>query len=129
VEDEAQRTATTLGVQWQDGADNGGSPVTSYTLEMTTVADNSFTVLQSGITQQQITVEDLLYGTSYKFRLQAINAFDPSAYSSELTLLCATFPIAPAAPTTSVSGNMLLVDWDAPDNRGSPITAFRVLIR
>ena len=129
VEDASKRTATTLGLQWQDGADNGGSPVTSYTLEMTTVADNLFTVLQSGITQQQFTVADLLYGTSYKFRLQAVNAFDPGAYSAELTLLCATFPVAPAAPVTSVSGNKLVVNWDAPDNRGSPITAYKVLIR
>lgn len=30
VEDYSKRTATTLGFSWQDGAENGGSPILDY---------------------------------------------------------------------------------------------------
>jgi hypothetical protein len=76
--------------------------VTSYTIEYTTVADDSFVELASGLTVFTYLVEDLTYGTVYKFRVQAINAFDSGPFSTELELLCATIPLAPAAPTTSV---------------------------
>lgn len=48
VEDYDQRTPTTLGFSWQDGADDGGLPILDYRISFA-VQGNSYLVLESGV--------------------------------------------------------------------------------
>lgn len=38
-------------------------------------------------------------------------------------------PDAPAAPTTTISSSNVVVDWNAPNDRGSPIQGYTIYIR
>ena len=38
-------------------------------------------------------------------------------------------PDAPAAPTTTISSSNVVVDWNAPSDRGSPILGYTIYIR
>jgi hypothetical protein len=51
------------------------------------------------------------------------------AFSNEVTILCAVVPVAPAAPTTSVVADGVLVFWTAPFWNGSPIIGYRIYLQ
>lgn len=88
-----------------------------------------FVILQSGLMMDYYTATGLTAGVTYTFVVQSRNKYTFSDYSAELPLLCATLPLAPDAPTTSVSGNLAVISWPEPVSNGSPITAYRVFIR
>ena len=68
---------------------------------------------------------------TYTFRVKSRSAFDFSySYSNQVSILAASNPAQPAAPTTQVSGLNVIIDWTpAPDDNGSPITSYKVFIR
>lgn len=49
--------------------------------------------------------------------------------SASVSILAAETPIKPNEPTTSISGSNVLISWDWPNNRGSPITSYTITIR
>lgn len=101
IEDITGRSASTLGLQWTDGASNGGGPIIAYQISQAVEDSTDFTVLFS-VYEQSAVVFGLTYGTTYRYVVQAQNSLAHSVYSQELTLLSATVPIAPAAPATAV---------------------------
>jgi hypothetical protein len=129
AEDLTQRTASTIGLQWDEGLENGGSTITNYILSQKAEGESSFTVISSDITLTSVTVEGLTFGLTYIFKVQSQNDFDLSDYSSELTLLCATMPLVPSAPSTTTLNANVIVDWTASSDQGTPITAYKVYLR
>ena len=127
VEDLAQRSATTLGLTWEDGAANGGGEIFAYTINQS-IEGGAYTVLYS-VTQKSVVISGLTFGTSYKFKVQAENAFDLSSDSSELELIAATTPVAPEMPSMHVDTDQVIVTWSEPSARGTPITGYRIYIR
>lgn len=51
--------------------------------------------------------------------------------SNEVAILAAQVPDVPEAPVTSFDANAdtVIVDWIAPNNRGSPITSYSIYFR
>ena len=83
-----------------------------------------------------ITVTGLTKGKTYVFRVEAQNSHGYSDFSSQLSVLAAQIPATPVAPKTSISGTTsnvngsnVIVNWTAPDNGGSEITAYTISIR
>jgi hypothetical protein len=74
------------------------------------------------------TASALTEGLNYTFVIQSRNEFGLSVYSTPFTSLCGWVPYQPAAPTTSVIGNQLLIQWSAPFANGSPLTSYSILI-
>jgi len=73
----------------------------------------------------------LTAGASFQFRVKAINDVgqsDPSPEGTGPELPAGiTVPSKPAAPTTSISGTNVVVNWAAPSsNGGSAITGYKV---
>lgn len=69
-------------------------------------------------------------GTRYLFKVQARNAFGYSADSATVSILQAEKPLKPDAPTTlEISDQAVIIDWNAPSDQGSPITAYIIYIR
>jgi hypothetical protein len=127
LEDTSQRTASVLAITWSAGATNGGTAVIDY--QVSTSADGAaFVVLASGITARAYTATGLTAGVVYRFVVQSRNKYTISDYSAELPLLCATLPLAPDAPTTSVLNNLAVISWPEPVTNGSPITGYKVYI-
>ncbi len=110
-------------VSWAVPADDGGSPITGYTVTSSPGGKHCST---SGATS--CTVPGLTNGTSYTFTVYATNAIGngpPSAASNAVT------PVAVPGPPTAVSATpgdgSAAVSWTAPaSDGGSAITGYTV---
>jgi hypothetical protein len=52
-----------------------------------------------------------------------------SDYSEPVSILSAQTPNQPDAPVTTFVGSSIVIKWNAPISGGSPITAYKILIR
>jgi hypothetical protein len=71
----------------------------------------------------------LRFGVSYKFRVEAQNSFGFSAYSDQLTLMCAHVPDKIFVPSTANANENVIINWNKPIEHGSAITGYKVYIR
>jgi len=127
-------------VSWTAPSDNGGTPITTYTLQRAT--NSGFTtgvVTTTGLTGLSTTVTGLTNGTPYYFRVYAVNAVGIAA-STGSAWRTAVSPVTPAAstvpgiPTSPIASQQspqnstgLLLSWTAPaSNGGSAITQYAV---
>lgn len=130
-----------VSVSWTAPADNGGTSVTSYTLQRAT--NSGFTtgvVTTTGLTGLSTTVTGLTNGTPYYFRIYAVNAVGTAAGTGSAWRTAAS-PVTPAtsatvpgAPTSPVASQQtpqtttgLKLSWTAPaSNGGSAITQYAI---
>lgn len=61
--------------------------------------------------------------------MQARNEYGYSLDSVETLVLAAQIPNVPAAPTTSIVDFDVLIDWSAPDEKGSEILGYQIFIQ
>ncbi|WP_160247975.1 glycoside hydrolase domain-containing protein [Bifidobacterium psychraerophilum] len=110
-------------VSWSAPESDGGSSITAYTV-----------VLSDGSTAQS---DKLSYtftakqrGTSYSATVAASNGVGNSeaAKSVNSVTVGAVVPETPGMPKVSVDKTVLHISWDAPDNGGSPIISYQVLV-
>ena len=122
------RTASTITFTWSEGAANGGAPVEDYrvTYDQST---GTYVVLASAVNALTFTATELTAGYTYKFKIEARNSYGYSVYSEVVSILCATSPSRPDVPTTTVDGNEVIVEWEAPADNGTPITAYQIFFR
>ena len=133
---------------WFPPSDDGGSPITSYTVQRAT--NSTFTSgvqTLTGITDTRAVFTGLTNGTLYYFRVAAVNAVATAAgttgvYSADNSFRRATptSPARPGAPTnlevfaspdifgTGGPGepDELYITWTAPANNGATITSYSV---
>jgi hypothetical protein len=69
----AGRTATSITFTWNEGFDNGGSPVYDYRLWIA-AGDGEWQQLAEDITVTTYTATGLTAGITYRFRVEAQNA-------------------------------------------------------
>ena len=124
----ASRASDSITLSWTSGAANGGSAVTGYRVS-SDGATGTWAVIATGVAATSYTATGLTAGLTYKFKVEAENGFGFSAFSSSVSILCATVPSKVTTPTTSVINNQVLLDWVAPSSNGLPITSYTVLIR
>jgi hypothetical protein len=105
-------TVTDYKVYW----DNGPS-TPAFDELLTTTANASST-----------TITGLTAGTTYNFKISAVNVLGTGTQSSAITLLSAIVPAQMLPVVISTSSNNLVITWAAPDTRGSVITAFEVRV-
>lgn len=123
-------------VTWTAPASDGGSPITSYSVQVRRGTTIVKTVTGVAATARSTTVTGLTNGTAYNFRVRAVNAVGNgtlSAASNSVTpkaTTTATVPAKPAAPTATpgVAGGAITATaaWTAPADGGSPITGYIV---
>lgn len=68
IEDYSQRSATTLGLSWMNGASDGGAAPIDYTVSYDQGSDE-YVVLESNILPTSYTATNLIPGTIYKFKV------------------------------------------------------------
>lgn len=127
-------------VSWTAPADDGGTPITSYTLQRATNAGfTTGVVTTTGLTGLNTTVTGLTNGTPYYFRVYAVNAVGTAASTgsawrtaaSPVTPAASTVPGIPTSPVASQqtpqSSTGLKLSWTAPaSNGGSAITQYAI---
>ncbi len=114
---------TTATISWTAPADNGGVPISGYTV---TASPGPRTCTTTSLTS--CTISALTNGVSYTFTVTATNARGTSPASAPSNAV--TPAAVPGAPTTvlAVPGNQqVTVSWTAPvSNGGQPITGYTV---
>src|SRR5207253_5761785 len=108
---------------------NGGSPITGYTVERSSDGGSTWSVKSNtGSTATTYSDTGLSSNTAYTYRVSAINSIGTSSPSS--TVSATTGATVPQSPT-NVSANpssssQIDLGWTAPNNGGSPITGYTV---
>jgi hypothetical protein len=143
---------TNVSLRWPTPASDGGSPITSYTIQRAT--NSTFTagvVTTTGVTGNSTVITGLTNGTLYYFKVAAVNAVataagttgvysDSSFVNSRAT---PTSPARPGAPTNLIvlSGSdipsapgldrttSLLLQWTAANNNGSALTSYFIILQ
>ena len=128
VEIMALKSGKTISLSWADGSKDGGSPVIDYRISYNSNGTTTYDILVSSLKVKSYTASELTEGKNYTFVIQSRNEFDYSQYSTPCTSLAGWRPYQPVAPTTSVIGNQLLVQWSAPFENGSPLISYSILI-
>ena len=77
-------------------------------------------------TAASLAIEGLANGTEYRVRVRAVNTAGAGAWARGTGTPALTAPDAPDRPTVTQGVTVLEVSWTAPDDRGSPITAYQV---
>jgi len=117
-----------IGITWSAGTANGGTPVIDYRINFDYGTD-VFSIDVAGLIVTSYTKTGLTAGITYKFKVEARNAFGYSDYSAAVAILTAQEPATPSNPTTSVVGLYVRISWTAPTTNGSPITKYQIKIR
>ena len=113
---------------WSAPSSNGGSPVTGYRVYRGTSSGGE-TLLATLGNVTGWTDSGVVNGTTYYYRVAALNAVGEGAQSNERSATPAVVVTVPGAPSLALGsgggGNVLV--WSAPaSNGGSAITGYRV---
>ena len=125
---------STIDLSWTAPADEGGSAITGYKIEVSPNGDSNWTnrVANTGTTSTTYSHTGLSAGTTRHYRVSAINANGTGAASNvdDATTddAAATVPGAPTGLTATASGTTTIdLSWTAPaDNGGSAITGYKI---
>ena len=114
-------------VEW-DAPDDNGSPITRYWVSYTVSGADDWTPLVFGSSTRSTTITGLENDTQYAVEVVAENVVGPSDLSpiAYATPVAPPWPDAPSAPRLTAGDGQITVEWDAPDDNGSPITSYVV---
>ena len=127
-----------VGLIWEEGLFNGGTPVTSYEISLSEDLSEEFTTFVTGLTETNGVVDEITAEKTYKFYVRARNLVglsNPSAIISATTLPLAPeiTETPPSAPLNLVNvaeitnSNQIGLSWTAPlSDGGTPITEYRL---
>ena len=125
----AAATSTTVTLSWSAPAANGGSAVTGYTVYRgTSAGGEASTPLASNVALTSFTDTGLVNGTTYFYRVTAVNAVGPSPSSNEASATPqATVAGAPTGLTATAGNGSVSLTWAAPaSNGGAAVTGYAV---
>lgn len=97
-EDPSSRTVSTLGVYWSTPEFLGGADEVDFTLSMQKPG-GVFKVIGTDVVAENFTIGNLIAGNEYKFKVQSETDYGLSSFSNEISILCASAPDRPSAPT------------------------------
>ncbi len=124
---------TRINLSWTAPADNGGSAITGYRIEVSPNGTSNWTGLVANTASTTTTYEHtgLAAGTTRHYRVSAINSVGTSTSSDVVNATTNTANTAPGAPTglTATASGTTRIDlsWTAPASTGgSAITGYRI---
>lgn len=123
----AEAEAGSVKLTWNVPGFIGGSEISEY-LIWYAEGPSDFTELTVVEQATSYTAEQLTAGSEYRFYVQAKNAAGYSPASNVISVIAASVPATPAAPTTAQDSTNIKIEWTAPDNGGSEITGYQVSI-
>ena len=127
-------SSSQINLVWAGPSNNGGSSITGYNIEEK-IGSGSYSVIVSntGNTNTLYSRTGLTAGTTYTYRVSAINLVGTSTVSNESSATptispSVTVPSAPTGLSVSVlSKNALKLTWNAPPNSGgAPILGYKI---
>ena len=117
-------------MDWDAPTTNNGAAPTGYVIERSTSESSGFTAIESnytGGTQYDDNDAALVGGTTYYYKVYAINTYGTSAASNTANAVASDVPAQVTGLTiTSSATTNLILDWTAPSAQGSAITGYKV---
>jgi titin len=118
-----------VALSWTAPTDDGGSAITDYTIQYKVSADSAWsTFAHSASATTSRIVTGLSNGSTYDFRVAAVNAQGTSLYVTTTNILVpAVVADAPARLNAVPAVGEVALSWTAPaNNGGSPVTDYAV---
>jgi titin len=103
-------------VNWTAPTSNGGSAITAYVVQVTSDGGATWTTLTSSTTALTYTATGLTNGTTYAFRVAAVNAAGTGIAANPVTGTPFEAPNAPTALSTVAGDTSVSISWTAPTN-------------
>lgn len=125
----AVTSSNQIALTWNEGTDDGGSPVIDYTISYKEQDSIDGYEVKEGVTDTFTTVTGLTQGTTYQIKVQARNLHGLSEFSDEIEVLAAQVPDQPNTPTTTIAAEYVQISWNVPDDRGSALLGYTIYIR
>ena len=126
---------TQVNLSWTAPSNNGGAPITSYKIEVKSGSGSySNLVSSTGNTATAYSHTGLATGTTYTYKISAINSIGTSAASAEASATptgSSSSANVPGSVTTltatAASPTQVNLSWGTPSNNGgSPITGYKI---
>ena len=119
-----------VSLTWTPPASNGGAAVSGYNIYRGTTSGGEARPVAT-VTGTSFTDTGLTNGTTYYYKVAAVNAAGTSPQSGEAgatpTAVQATAPSAPQSLAASAGSLTVRLSWSAPSsNGGSPVTGYNV---
>ena len=112
-------------LSWAAPASDGGSPVSRYNVFEGTAADLSSSAPVTNVTGTAVTLPGLINGTTYYFRVTAVNRAGEGQPSNEVQAVPVTVPGAPTGLTVTAGNAQVTLSWTAPaSDGGSQISGY-----
>jgi fibronectin type 3 domain-containing protein len=105
--------------------DNGGSAITGYQVLRGTTAGGETTLATLPATATSYSDTTGTGGTTYFYRVVALNSVGTGDPSNEVSATPSTAPAAPTAAASDGNGKVALA-WSAPANGGSAISGYQI---
>jgi len=121
-------------VRWTAPADNGGSPIRRYEIEVMRGTHRVGAIRTASAGASQMTVTGLTNGVSYRLRIRAVNAIgtsDASALSATVTPQAVPSAVASLTAQAGSGGGKATTTlrWTPGSGNGASVTKFRVTIQ
>jgi alpha-tubulin suppressor-like RCC1 family protein len=117
-----------VSLTWSPPTSDGGSPITDYLVFRSSNGGVSYSEVADGVSLlPSAVVTGLRGGTTYRFRIRAVNAVGNSNYSSMIDATPTAVPSAPLSLSGVPGSGSVALSWSAPvSNGGAPITDYLV---
>ena len=114
-------------LSWKASATDGGSAIVEYVVESSRDGGKTWQAA-ARVAATSVSVEGLVNGTSYVFRIATVNGVGTSAWSARsAAVVPATVPSAPLGLAIAGGGPVVTLTWTAPSATGGrPIVNYRV---
>jgi fibronectin type 3 domain-containing protein len=112
-------------LSWSPPASNGDAPITDYNVYRS-AGGGPETMFPVGSALTTYDDTSAVTGTTYSYRVAAVNATGAGAKSNQLTATPSTVPSAPVLTQTTAGNGTVALTWSVPPSNGSPITGYKV---
>jgi predicted secreted protein with PEFG-CTERM motif len=119
---------TSISLSWTTPSSDGGSPITGYKIEAK-IGSGAYTVIvaNTGTTSTSYVNTGLITGTTYTYRVSAINSIGTSGPSNEASATPAQTLTPTGVTAVAVSPTEIDLSWIAPSQTyGQPIGGYRI---
>ena len=126
----ATTTRNSAAVSWDPPPDDGGTPITKYTVQIRETGAQDLVDTATGPSETEALVRRLTEGTEYHFSVAASNKVGQGPFPAERTFTTKTTPSAPGQVQAVAGITSISLTWTAPGrNGGAPVTGYTARLR